>query len=56
MLEDWAEAGLRKPSTVRLMRLDSFAEEALLAWIGALSQRDRHAVNSRWSEHMQLNL
>ncbi|HMO53816.1 MAG TPA: type II toxin-antitoxin system PemK/MazF family toxin [Tepidiformaceae bacterium] len=56
VLKDWAKSGLRAPSTVRLLRLDSFQDDLLIAHIGTVSRRDAKSLNAAWAKHLRLNL
>ena len=54
ILTDWAQAGLAKPSVVRLDRLVT-AEKAILGRrLGILSAADQLAIRAAWNQHMRL--
>ncbi len=53
-LNDWAAAGLRKPSTVRLARLDCLEMSSLLvARIGRLSTSDGEVIKQTWAKFVK---
>ena len=47
-LVDWQVEGLRKPSTVRLYRLDCLEQALLIRRLGQLSVADAGRVRSAW--------
>ena len=53
---DWAEVGLKKASTIRLMRLGAVEGPRLLARVGTVTRRDAERLNEVWAEHLQLRL
>ena len=52
-LDQWQDSGLRKPSTVRLARLDCLEQSTLIAKIGALSDRDAEKIKKVWELHIK---
>jgi mRNA interferase MazF len=48
-LADWAGAGLRRASTVRLSRLDCLEQSLFLGRIGTISPADAHAIKQAWT-------
>ena len=48
-LFDWAASGLRKPSTVRLARLDCLEQSLLVAKIGRISASDGETIKQTWA-------
>ena len=52
-LDQWQESGLRKPSTVRLARLNCLEQSTLIARIGALSNRDAEKISQLWALHIK---
>lgn len=55
-LADWHASGLARPSFIRLMRLDAFANSRLIRRIGMISRQDANSVNAAWATHMRLQL
>ncbi len=55
-LSDWKRVGLRVPSTVRLMRLDSLERSLLLRRVGRVPRHDASELRRAWSKHMILRL
>ena len=53
-INDWNEAGLLKPSIVRLDKIITAERTVFIKKLGFLSDRDLEGVRSRWSEHMRL--
>jgi mRNA interferase MazF len=47
-LSDWQAAGLRKPSTVRLSRLDCLEQSLLLYQLGRLTPADALRLRTTW--------
>ena len=47
-LVEWAAAGLRVASTVRLARLDCLEQSLLFRWLGALTPADAQIVRAVW--------
>jgi mRNA interferase MazF len=56
LLADWSASGLRFPSVVRLMRLDTFHDSLLLRRLGRVSRKDAKRLNSAWAKHLKLRL
>lgn len=54
VLSDWREAGLLKPSTVRLSRLVTVERTILRRKLGELTDRDRSVIRSTWNERLVL--
>ncbi len=50
---DWNSAGLRKPSTVRLSRLDCLEGVLLFRRLGQLSTADCGRVRTAWDAHVK---
>jgi mRNA interferase MazF len=53
LLSDWKAAGLRRPSTVRLSRLDCLEQSLLIARIGVISSGDGERIKQSWTEHVK---
>ena len=53
-LGDWSSSGLRRPSTVRLSRLDCFERKLLVARIGTISSNDAQAIKETWANQIKL--
>ncbi len=53
-IQDWAAAGLAKPSIVRLNRLVTAEKSLLSVRLGELSDIDRNNVRTRWNNQMTL--
>lgn len=53
-IDDWSQAGLLKPSIVRLDKMITAEGSVFLRKLGVLSDRDLEAVRSRWNEHLRL--
>lgn len=53
-LLDWAAAGLRVASPVRLSRLDCLEEALLRRRLGRLSSRDAEQLQKTWQEQVRL--
>jgi mRNA interferase MazF len=53
-LTQWREAGLEKPSVVRLTRLVTAEKKLLKLKIGELSSVDLQSVRLAWNQHMRL--
>jgi mRNA interferase MazF len=51
-LADWQASGLRRPSIVRLWRLDCLEQSLLVARIGVISDADGRTVRQIWSAHV----
>lgn len=51
---DWREAGLDKPSTIRLSRLVTVEKTILKLRIGKLSANDARRVRNLWNEKFRL--
>jgi mRNA interferase MazF len=51
-LADWQASGLRRPSIVRLWRLDCLEQSLLVARIGMISDTDGREVRQVWSTHV----
>jgi mRNA interferase MazF len=52
-LADWQASGLRRPSIVRLSRLDCLEQSLLVARIGVISDADGRTVQRVWSTHIK---
>ena len=50
----WREAGLEKPSVIRLTRLVTAEKTLLKLKIGELSSVDLQSVRLAWNQHMRL--
>jgi mRNA interferase MazF len=53
-INDWSQAGLLKPSIVRLDKIITAERSVFLRKLGVLSDRDLEGVRSRWNEHLRL--
>ena len=53
-LNHWQEAGLEKPSTIRLSRLVTVEKQILKLHIGRLAADDLNHVRSLWNEKFRL--
>jgi mRNA interferase MazF len=53
-IRDWQQAGLLKPSTVRLARLVTIERSLLLKQLGTLTPFDRDLIVTLWQTKMQL--
>jgi mRNA interferase MazF len=53
-INEWSQAGLLKPSIVRLDKLITAERSVFLRKLGVLSDRDLEGVRSRWNEHLRL--
>jgi mRNA interferase MazF len=54
-IRDWQQAGLLKPSTIRLARLVTIERAMLFRRLGSLTTFDRDLVVTLWQSKMQLN-
>jgi mRNA interferase MazF len=54
LLSDWKSAGLRKPSTVRLTRLDCLEQFLLFHRLGRLTAANKKRVKIAWDTHVKL--
>lgn len=54
MIHAWSAAGLRKPSAVRLSRLDCLEQSLLIARLGALAEADASRLKTAWRDHIRL--
>ena len=54
-LVDWQLAGLRKPSTVRISRLDCLEQTLLFRRLGRLSAADGVRIRSAWDTYVKLD-
>jgi len=54
VISDWREAGLAKPSVVRLDRLVTAEKTILGRKLGRLSLRDKEVIRRAWNQHMRL--
>jgi hypothetical protein len=54
LLNDWALAGLLKPSVARLDRVVTAEKTIFLRRLGTLSAPDREAVRTIWNANMKL--
>ncbi len=52
-LHDWSGSGLRKPSTVRLARLDCLEKSVLIAKIGNISPGDGKLNKHTWMQQIK---
>ncbi|GAL91195.1 growth inhibitor [Microcystis aeruginosa NIES-44] len=52
-LKDWANSGLRVPSTVRLSRLDCLEKNLLLAKLGRISNEDAISLLKVWDDYIK---
>jgi mRNA interferase MazF len=52
-LNNWADSGLRLPSTVRLSRLDSLEKTLLRNKLGKVSQQDSWQLINIWEQHIK---
>jgi mRNA-degrading endonuclease toxin of MazEF toxin-antitoxin module len=52
-LSDWKKSGLRRPSTVRLSRLDCLEQSRLIGRIGVISAADGEQVKRTWTMHIK---
>jgi len=53
-VEGWREAGLEKPSTIRLTRLVTIEKSILKLRIGRLGPADRERVRTLWNDKFHL--
>jgi hypothetical protein len=53
-INDWAAAGLAKPSVARLNRLVTAEKSLLRTRLGVMSKSDQAAVRVAWNNHMTL--
>ena len=53
-MTDWQQAGLAKPSVVRLDRLVTAERTILRRRLGHLSANDESAIRAAWNQHMKL--
>ncbi|MBM4043953.1 MAG: type II toxin-antitoxin system PemK/MazF family toxin [Planctomycetes bacterium] len=53
-INDWRQAGLEKPSTIRLSRLVTVEKAILKVRIGELSPNDLTRVRTLWNEKFRL--
>jgi mRNA interferase MazF len=53
-LQEWAAAGLRVPSTVRLSRLDCLEQHLLHRRLGVLAQSDADQLKRIWANEIRL--
>jgi mRNA interferase MazF len=54
LIHAWSAAGLRKPSSVRLSRLDCLEQALLIARLGAVSEDDASRLKTVWRDHIRL--
>lgn len=54
-LQEWAAAGLRVVSTVRLSRLDSLEQSLLQRRLGVLVKADAVRIKNIWANEIRLN-
>jgi mRNA interferase MazF len=52
-LTEWTASGLRRPSTVRLSRLDCLEQSLLLARVGTIRQADGDSIKQTWTAHVK---
>ncbi len=55
-LIDWKAAAMRRPSSVRLARLQTLRTERLTTALGPLTVTDRQRVQVAWETYMKLEL
>ncbi len=53
-VRQWREAGLERPSVIRLTRLLTAEKSLLKLRIGALAGEDLQSVKDAWNAHMRL--
>jgi mRNA interferase MazF len=53
-IAQWKQAGLEKPSIVRLTRLVTAEKTLLKTKIGSLAASDLETVRNAWNQHMRL--
>lgn len=53
-VQGWREAGLEKPSTIRLARLVTLEKSILRLRVGRLSASDRDRVRTLWNDKFRL--
>lgn len=53
-INDWSQAGLLKPSIVRLDKIITAERSVFIKKLGMLSNGDLEEVRGRWNEHMRL--
>ena len=53
LLQNWQAEGLRAPSTVRLLRLDSLERTVLRRQLGKLTKPDAQQLQAVWAEKAQ---
>ncbi len=54
LIHAWSAAGLRKPSAVRLSRLDCLEQSLLIARLVAVSEDDASRLKIAWRDHIRL--
>ncbi len=54
LIHAWSAAGLRKPSSVRLSRLDCLEQSLLIARPDAVSEDDASRLKTAWRDHVRL--
>ncbi len=52
-LYEWQNEGLRRPSVVRLSRLDCLEQTLLIARLGVIAQSDAQTILQVWSHHVK---
>ena len=52
-LTAWQASGLRRPSTVRLARLDCLEQSLLLHRLGQLEPHDAQRLHAIWNQHIK---
>jgi mRNA interferase MazF len=52
-LNDWQSAGLLRPSTARLSRLDCLEQSLLLHRLGVLSSADAQRIKTAWDQYVK---
>ncbi|MBI2927790.1 MAG: type II toxin-antitoxin system PemK/MazF family toxin [Verrucomicrobia bacterium] len=50
----WQQAGLQRPSVIRLNRLVTAEKSVLLHRLGSLSEPDARVIKAVWNQHMIL--
>jgi hypothetical protein len=53
--KEWAAAGLRVPSTIRLSRLDCLEQSLFRKRLGFLAATDRNEIQRIWSSEIRLD-
>jgi mRNA interferase MazF len=53
-VQEWASSGLRKPSTVRLARLDCLEQSLFIARLGTVGADDAARIKAAWRDQIRL--